>query len=124
MVFVGDLFGAAIIGADGAVGAVTVVGVLPAVTGSSGIGGIFQCARDAAGHGEIVAHFILIVVQIGALAVDKAANAHIISGAAQISRDITIEIQAVQIVALIESVVPTYLRQYRIMQIVAKSGII
>ena len=73
------------------------------------LGGVFQRALNAAGHGEIVAHFILIVVQIGALAVDKAANAHIISGAAQISRDITIEIQAVQIVARIESVVPTYL---------------
>ena len=73
------------------------------------LGGVFQCARDAAGHGEIVAHFILIVALIRILAVNGDTRIHIISGTIQIARDIAIEIQAVQIVARIESVVATYL---------------
>ena len=55
MRFSGNDLGAARILAHGAVGAVTVVGVLPVVAGSRRIGGVGQAVADRTGNREIVA---------------------------------------------------------------------
>ena len=104
MRFAGNDLGAALILAHGAMGAVTVVGVHPVVADRH-IRGILQTIADRTENREIVAHLILVVAEIGTLAVDNHTGRHIISGISQISRNIAIEIQAVQTVAVVEGVI-------------------